>query len=144
MIIETSRFGQLDIDEKDIIGFVPGLLGFEDRHEYVLIDVKENPDFKWLQCINSPDLSFLLVDPFIANPDYRVELQGEMMATLDITKPEDVFIYTIVTVPAGGFKEATTNLVGPLVINWREKKGQQLILEKENLEVKYPLFGKAA
>jgi flagellar assembly factor FliW len=144
MIIETSRFGQLDIDPKDIVRFAPGLLAFEDQHEYVLINVEENPDFKWLQCVEVPELSFLLVDPFIANQDYRVELQAEMMDKLNISRPEDVFIYTIVTVPAGGFKEATTNLVGPLVINWREKKGQQVILEKDNLEVKYPLFKKAA
>lgn len=144
MIIDTARFGQMDIDEQNIIKFRPGLLAFEDLSDYVLIDIAENRDFKWLQSIQEPGLSFLLVDPFIANPEYRVELQAEMMAKLNIAKAEDVLIYTIVTVPAGGLQEATTNLVGPLVINWREKRGVQAVLEKDDLEVKYPLFKKAA
>jgi len=144
MIIETTRFGSMEIDEQKIIKFRPGLLAFEDLSDYALIDIAENRDFKWLQSIKEPDLSFLLVDPFIANPDYRVELQAEMMEKLNIAQAEDVLIYTIVTVPAGGFKESTTNLVGPLVINWREKKGVQVVLEKDGLDVKYPLFKKAA
>ncbi len=144
MIIETTRFGSMEIDEQKIIKFGPGLLAFEDLSDYALIDIAENRDFKWLQSIKEPDLSFLLVDPFIANPDYRVELQAEMMEKLNIAQAEDVLIYTIVTVPAGGFKESTTNLVGPLVINWREKKGVQVVLEKDGLDVKYPLFKKAA
>lgn len=144
MIIETTRFGSMEIDEQKIIKFGPGLLAFEDLSDYALIDIAENRDFKWLQSMKEPDLSFLLVDPFIANPDYRVELQAEMMEKLNIAQAEDVLIYTIVTVPAGGFKESTTNLVGPLVINWREKKGVQVVLEKDGLDVKYPLFKKAA
>ncbi|MEQ8236806.1 MAG: flagellar assembly protein FliW [Syntrophomonadaceae bacterium] len=144
MIIETTRFGSMEIDEQKIIKFRPGLLAFEDLSDYALIDIAENRDFKWLQSMKEPDLSFLLVDPFIANPDYRVELQAEMMEKLNIAQAEDVLIYTIVTVPAGGFKESTTNLVGPLVINWREKKGVQVVLEKDGLDVKYPLFKKAA
>ena len=144
MIIDTARFGQLDIDPQAIVNFKPGLLAFEALREYVLVDVPENPDFKWLQSTEEPDLAFLLVDPFVVKPEYRVELQVEMMEKLDICQPEDVLVYTIVSVPVGGFREATTNLIGPLVINWREKQGSQLVLEKDNLLVKYPLFKKAA
>ncbi len=144
MIIDTARFGPLDIDPQAILRFQPGLLAFETWNEYVLVDVPENPDFKWLQSTEEPGLAFLLVDPFVVKPEYRIELQAEMMGKLNICQPEDVLIYTIVSVPAGGFREATTNLIGPLVINWREKQGSQLVLEKDNLMVKYPLFKKAA
>lgn len=144
MIIKTTRFGPLNIDQTNAIDFGTGLLAFEGLSDYILIDIAENQDFKWLQSLQEPDLCFLLVDPFVANSGYRVELQAEMMERLNIVNAEDALIYTIVTVPAGGFKEATTNLVGPLVINWREKKGIQTVLEKDHLEVKYPLFKRVA
>lgn len=144
MIIETARFGTLDVEPRSVVCFQPGLLAFEELSEYALLDVAENPDFKWLQSLQDPSLAFLLVDPFVINPGYRVELQAEMMKRLHISQPEDVLIYTIVSVPAGGFREATTNLAAPLVINWQENKGSQLVLEKDDLVVRHPLFNKVA
>ncbi|MDK2836210.1 MAG: FliW protein, partial [Thermosediminibacterales bacterium] len=49
-------------------------------------------------------------------------------------------VYTIVTVPQTGFRNATTNLIGPLVINIKKRKGRQIIVERDDLTIKYPLF----
>jgi flagellar assembly factor FliW len=112
MKIKTLRFGELVIAERDIIEFSPGLLGFEDVTRYVLMDIAKIPDFKWLQSVDNPDLAFLLVDPFTVKKGYCVELSDDVAAKLEITAPEHVLVYTIVSVPKSGFKNATTNLVG--------------------------------
>jgi len=140
MIVKTARLGELVIEARNIIRFDPGLLGFENLTNYVLVDIAEIPDFKWLQSIENTDLAFLLVDPFTVKKGYCVELNDDVVAKLDISAPEDVLVYTIVNVPKSGFKDATTNLVGPVIINWTKKKGKQMIFERDNNSIKYPLM----
>jgi len=140
MIIKTARFGELDVGEQDIVEFNPGLLGFETLTRYILMDIAEIPDFKWLQSIDEPNLAFLLVDPFTIKKSYCVELSDDVVNKLEIKEPEQVLVYTIVTVPKSGFKNATTNLVGPLIINWLRKKGKQIIFERDSNSIRYPLI----
>jgi flagellar assembly factor FliW len=140
MLIKTTRFGDIQVDEKDIINFSSGLLAFEDSNKFILLDITENINFKWLQSADNPDLVFLLTDPFFVKPDYYVDLNNELIEELNISASEDVLVYTIVNVPKSGLKEATTNLIGPLIINWRKKMGKQIVFERDSLSIKYPLF----
>ena len=140
MIIKTARLGELVVENQNIINFNIGLLGFENLTSFVLVDIPENPSFKWLQSLENTELAFLLVDPFIIKKGYCVELNDDILEKLDISVPEDVLVYTTVTVPKSGFKDATTNLVGPLIINWTKKKGRQMIFERDNNTIKYPLL----
>jgi len=140
MIIETARFGQIEVDENNIIKFDAGLLAFEDLTRFILCDIGETPNFKWLQSIDNPQVAFLLVDPFVIKQDYYVDLNDELVEKLEVLAPEDVIIYTTVTIPKSGLKDATTNLVGPLVINWKNKQARQVICEADNNIIKYPLL----
>lgn len=140
MIVKTAKLGELVVEARNIINFNHGLLGFENVTSFVLVDIPEIPDFKWLQSIVNTELAFLLVDPFTIKKDYYVELSDEMVTELDISAPEDVLVYTIVTVPKSGFKDATTNLIGPLIINWTKKKAKQIIFERTNNTIRYPLL----
>jgi flagellar assembly factor FliW len=139
MMIKTARLGELVVETRNIIDFNPGLLGFEDLTSFVLVDIAEIPNFKWLQSIENTELAFLLVDPFTIKKGYCVELNDDVLEKMEISVPEDVLVYSIVTVPKSGFKDATTNLVGPLIINWTKKKGKQIIFERDNNTIKYPL-----
>lgn len=140
MIVKTARFGELVVAETDIVEFNPGLLGFEQLKRYILMDIAQTADFKWLQSIDEPNLAFLLVDPFMVKKGFSVELNDDVASKLEIEEPEQVLVYTIVTVPPSGLKNATTNLVGPVIINWFKKKGKQIIFERDNNSIRYPLM----
>lgn len=140
MKIITGRFGEMEVEDKNILSFDSGLLAFEKLTRYILLDIPQISNFKWLQSTENPDLAFLLVDPFSIKNDYYIEISDEIVETLGISAPEDVLAYTIVTVPPQGFKDATTNLVGPLIINWTKKKAKQIIFDNENNSIKYPLL----
>ncbi|MGI6413494.1 MAG: flagellar assembly protein FliW [Syntrophomonadaceae bacterium] len=140
MVINTKRFGEIIAEEQEIIQFPAGLLAFENLVRFALLDISNNPVFKWLQSIEAPEIAFLLVDPFVFKRDYYLDLDPELTRELEIKRPEDVLVYTTVTIPEHDFKQATTNLVGPLVINRNSKRGKQVVLDKEGLAVKYPLF----
>lgn len=139
MIIETRRFGSLEIEEKDIIFIVGGMLGFEEQKRYVILDHDKETPFKWLQSVEEPDLAFVVLEPFIFYPGYEFDLSDEDVRELELAKPEQAMVLTVLVVPED-VKKITANLRAPIVINLSNKKGKQVILTDDRYPVKYPLF----
>jgi flagellar assembly factor FliW len=61
MLLQTKHFGEIEIDNKEIITFEDGLPGFEDLNKFVLLGQDEESPFGWLQSIDQPDYAFVLV-----------------------------------------------------------------------------------
>lgn len=141
MLINTKYLGELNIDEKNILYFPNGLLGFENSKEFVLLDVPENPYFKFLQDIHNSYISFLLINPWDFFKGYDVELPDEDIQKLDINSKEEnhMVIYSVVTL-GQEFKTSTSNLLAPIVINLEIKKGRQFILNDSIYTTKHKLF----
>ena len=140
MKIQTTNFGEIEIKEELIINFGEGLPAFEEEKEFVIIlnEDEENP-FHWLQSVNNPALSFVILNPFEVFHDYDVLLPETTKTKLKIEKEEDVAIYTIVVVPED-MSKMTTNLLGPIIINVKEKIGKQVILEDDKYNTKHFIF----
>ena len=49
MIIKTTRFGEVTIQNEDLLTFPEGLLGFQDLRTFVLLDDPNDDIFAWLQ-----------------------------------------------------------------------------------------------
>lgn len=129
MILKTNYFGEIEINEEDIITFADGIPGFEDLSKYLII---ENSDkdvpFKWLQSVDDSNLTFVIINPFAFKEDYEFELPKNVIKKLNIKSHEDIKIYTIVIVPED-VEKMTANLAAPIVINAVNKKGKQVLLE---------------
>ena len=76
--------------------------------------------FIWLQSCEDSNLCFLIVDPFLICSEYEADIDDESLAKIKISKPEDIILMTIVTVPHDG-SAITANFQGPLVINKQNK-----------------------
>lgn len=139
MRIESVRLGTIDIEEEKIINFPQGILGFPDEQQYVLIPLGENNPFYFLQSVTDPAVSFVVTEPHLFFHDYEVELSDDIVEQLSIVKPEDVAMYSIVTLREP-FKQSTTNLQAPLIINVATRKAAQYILGNEHYLTKHPLF----
>src|SRR4051812_973540 len=63
--IQTTRFGLLEVDAERILTFPRGLLGFPTYQRYALIQAGEDNYFFWLQCVDEPNLAFVVTDPAI-------------------------------------------------------------------------------
>lgn len=144
MKIETTNFGEIEIVEEKIIQFQEGLPAFEDEKEFVIIlnEDEENP-FHWLQSIKSPNLSFVILNPFEIFKDYDLLLPETAINKLKIEKQEDIIIYTMVVVP-DDMTKMTTNLLGPIVINTKGKLGKQVILEETKYNTKHLIFNQGS
>ncbi|SCA64373.1 Flagellar assembly factor FliW [Chlamydiales bacterium SCGC AB-751-O23] len=121
-----------------VVHFSEGLPAFEEVKDFVLINNKEEAPFLWIQAVSMPELAFVAIDPFLICPDYRPEITETDLKSLKVNKKEDVLILSIVNMKDHKAKCITTNLVGVILINWKEKLGKQAIIKNhQSYSIKY-------
>lgn len=142
MKINTTRFGEINIDENKIIRFPNGILGFSEVKNYIMLDHMNKPDipFKWLQAIDRSDLAFVITDPLLFNPDYNPNIGEQDLKEVDLTTAEDKGMIVIVTIPGDDPQKMTANLRGPILVNLRMKVAKQIVLPDDNYQVRFPLL----
>ena len=143
--VETVRFGPLEYIDEEIIVFEKGIPGFEHENQFIIVRMdsegKENP-LAFLQSIQTPELAFIIANPFSFYADYEFKLDDATKDELKIDDTEDVLVWGIVSVPEK-FEKATINLQAPVIVNTKKKKGKQIILLEGNYLTKTPLFPQA-
>ena len=138
--IHTVRFGDFEVEEKSIVHFAQGIPAFEDEHDFVLIPYDEESPYLFLQSCTTPDLAFLMTDPYLFFKDYEFEIDDATEKKLGLEKPEDVAVYVLLTIPGGSIKDMTANLMAPVIINQNTLDAVQLVLEKSPYQTKHRLF----
>ena len=137
MIIETSRFGQLEVDPTRFIRFEEGILGFPEQADYALVQTGPGSGFYWLQAVGTPDLAFVVCDPRLFVADFQVPVKVEDLDGLGMTAPSDAQVFVIVN-KVGDL--LTGNLQGPLVINVLNRRARQLVLSDRRYSTRHPLM----
>jgi flagellar assembly factor FliW len=140
--VATKAYGLIDVDERQKVTFPNGLLGFETLKEYVLLDAERQPFF-WLQSVDTEQVAFILINPFLFRPDYEANIDNEELVSVDISDPCKALIFSIVTVPSDG-GPITANLQGPLVINRDTHKGLQVVLTDTRWKTKHDIMAELA
>ena len=138
--INTLRFGELEIEEQDVVRFADGIPAFEDEHEFVVLPYEEGTPYMFLQSMATPELAFLMTDTFVFFSDYSFELDDENMEKLAINSMDDVLVCTLISIPRSGVADMTTNLLAPVVINRHTMQARQIVLEKTQYTTKHRLF----
>ena len=137
MIIQTSRFGQLEVDGSRLLEFPDGILGFPQRHRYALIQTGEGSGFFWMQSVDMADLAFVVCDPRVFVADYQVPVRMEDLSLLGLSDPNNAQVLVIVN-KVGDL--LTGNFQGPLVINVVSRAGRQLVLSDRRYSTRHPLM----
>jgi flagellar assembly factor FliW len=141
MKYETARFGSIEIQDKDILFFSGALYGFDEEKEFVMLplDPKIESPMEWLQSLRSQGLAFIVTDPFLFVPEYKMVLSDSEMNQLEIESMESVAVRVIVTIPKV-HSEMTANLVAPLVINQKNRLAKQVVLTSAEYDTKHSLI----
>jgi flagellar assembly factor FliW len=142
MKIQTKIMGEIDIDDRQVIDFPDGLIGFKKFTSYALLDAPQKPYF-FLQSMELAELGFILLDPFLFRPDYSVDAGDEVMGSLGVADPEDALVLSLVTVPPNG-GPVTANLMGPLVIGRKARRGAQIVLTDPRWLTKHDVMAELA
>jgi flagellar assembly factor FliW len=137
MMIETSRFGGIEVDDQRFLNFPRGLLGFPDDREYALIQTGENSAFYWMQAVHRPELAFVVCDPRMFVPDYRIAIKAEDLAQIGLSDTQGSQVFAIVNKVDN---RLTGNLQGPLVVNVATRVGKQLVLSDKKFSTRHELM----
>ncbi len=137
MMIETSRFGQLEVDPQRLITFDDGILGFPEQKQYALVQTGDGSGFYWLQATDTPDLAFVVCDPRLFVADYRVPVKLQELELIGLSDPENAQVFVIVNKVADLL---SGNFQGPLVVNVNNRRARQLVLSDKRYSTRHPLM----
>lgn len=139
MNIDTHYFGSVTYEECDIVHFSDGLFGFTELKEYLPLAFNEGSDSMiCLQSLGDPDVSFILMNPFMLDPNYSPGISPEDRAALDVQNEEDLSFY-VICVMRDVPEESTINFKSPIVVNSKNREGRQIILEHPSYTFRHPM-----
>ena len=137
--IKTTRFGELEVDKKDIINFKEGLLGFDSLTKFFVVDPGDQTLILWLQSVEDAGTAFPMIEPKIFQADYSVKLLPAELTSLELESLNEASVYTILTIPQV-VTEMSANLKAPIIINNKTKFARQIVLQDSKLEVRHLMY----
>ncbi len=127
------------IDKDEIIEFPNGILGFEEYKQYIALPlVEEREDILKLCSVENSGVLFIIFNPFVLSKAYSPQLSAQDLELIQVKGDKELSFF-VVGVIKDEFLESTVNLKCPLVINWKTKKGYQIVLETEEYGIRHSL-----
>jgi flagellar assembly factor FliW len=136
MLINTSRFGSVEIEPDDILLFSQGVFAWESHRHWVLLADADNAGIAWLQSLSDPQVALPLVSPRRFVPGYQVRLARSQLTPLELAALDHAFVLTVLSKNQG---YVTVNLRSPVIINLDRRIGRQVIVSDEQpLQMRLP------
>lgn len=120
------------------IFFKNGIPGLEKYREFEINQVESNEKFKQIISIEDSNIGFIAISPFEIKKDYELNLSDDVIKELQIDSPKDVLVLSLITL-GKTLEKSTVNLKAPVIINIKNNKGKQLILQDDKYNIKEPL-----
>ena len=142
MKIITKMMGEIEVEESKVITFEKGLIGFPELNHFALVHDEERGNqggIRWLQALERTDFALPVIDPLAILEDYNPKVEDELLVPLGELDENEMLALVTITVPAD-ITRMSINLKAPIVINVKERKAMQLIVEGEEELVKYPVY----
>ena len=142
MKTDTKYFGEIAYEPEELLTFPKGLYGFEDERSFLLLPFADNGTLFSLQSVKTPQLAFILMDPFSLDGSYAPILQEDELGFLQAERSEDLFYY-VMCVVKDPVPESTVNMRCPIAIN-DDGTAIQVILENTSWHMRHQLseFGR--
>lgn len=141
LLIQTTRFGQVQLQADDLLTFPEGILGFADLKKFVLLDDPNDDIFAWLQSCDEPAIAFPVLEPELFAPQYKVNLAKSDYEGLKMQAADQVRLFCIITIPDDP-TQMTANMKAPVVINVPQRIARQCVLQDNSLAIREPIFTK--
>lgn len=139
ILLTSTRFGALEVDESDIITFPTGVPGFEDRHNWILIGDEGNA-IMWMQSTEDGALALPVTTPDAVKTDYNAQIPREALEPIGEVSEDDLAILIVVTIPPDKPWEMTANLKAPIIVNRSVRLAMQAIALNEDYGFRSPVL----
>lgn len=135
-----TRFGTLVVPEERVLSLPAGLAGFPHAHRFVLLERSSQATLRWLQCLDPEGPTFLVVDPFLVDPDYPLEEVRRAMSDVGLPAGPDepLAVAAVVAIPPEP-EPPTANLLAPIVVQVGSRIGAQVILHDSGYGTRVPM-----
>lgn len=141
MKLKTRHFGEIEIEEANIVTFKQGIFGFSSLCKHIVLydDSSEGNPFAWLQSIEEEEFCLPLISPLQWFPSYSPEIEDELVASIGELDESLLDVYTVVVIPEK-IEDMTTNLKAPILINRETKQGIQVIADNDEYQLRHNLY----
>jgi flagellar assembly factor FliW len=140
MMVQTSRFGEVQVETGDFIDFPEGVLGFAGLRHFVLLDDPSDEIFAWLQSCEDGSIAFPILEPELFEAQYAIKLSKNDLEALKMPSQEARHrVFVIVTIPEDP-TQMTANMKAPIVINVERRTARQCVLQDNHLDIRAPIF----
>ena len=141
--LSTVYFQELEYSNEAIFDFPAGLPGFEDQIAFLFIEQPQTRPLVFMQSLLNPALCFLALPVLGVDPEYRLNLSSEDLAALGLDSGStprigaEISCFVLLTVTEDA--APTVNLMSPIVINLKSRKGIQAIPASSDYPLRHPL-----
>lgn len=137
--LNSSRFGDLEVDEGDVINFPVGIPGFEEKHKWILVGEEDNA-IMWLHSADDGSLALPVTTPEAVKSDYNAKIPREALEQIGETDMKDVVLLIVVAIPPGRPWDMTANLRAPIVVNMETRTAAQAISLNEEYDFRHTVL----
>lgn len=129
-VFQTQRLGSITYDPESAIEFPRGLPGFDDRRAFVAVRLPKADPLVFLQSLEDPGLCFITAPVEAIYAGYRLEVGEEDLALVGLPvsrRPvlgREALCLVVLSARESG---PTANLLGPVLINLRNRKAVQAV-----------------
>jgi flagellar assembly factor FliW len=129
----------MTVDDSRIFDFSDGVLGFDNIRQFALLEEEGSP-FLWLQAVEEPSLAFVIISPLSFLDEYSLVISQSDLDDVGAKTPEELLVFSIVTIPADNPAGMTANLQGPVIVNPATRKGKQAISLSDKYRVRHNIM----
>lgn len=137
--LTSTRFGELEVEDDDVIQFPVGIPGFEDKHRWILVGDEDNA-IMWLHNADDGSLALPVTTPEAVKSDYNAKIPRESLEQIGEMNMKDVILLIVVAIPPGRPWDMTANLRAPILVNMASKIATQAIALNEDYDFRYTVL----
>ncbi len=141
---KSLHFGVVTYAADSVIEFPSGLPGFEKETRFLPIEQSVNKPLVFLQSLSPPEICFPTLPLHVVAPGYQISLSAEELSVLGFAEDPppaagcDVLCLAIVALAED--RPPTVNLLSPVVVNWKTRRGVQSIQVDSGYSHEQPLL----
>jgi flagellar assembly factor FliW len=146
--VETKYFGVLLYTGESVFNFPQGLPAFEQEKAFVVIETPEKAPLVFLQSLARPSLCFVTFPILVVDQSYRMAIAPEDLEELGLDPGrQPVLGAEIIALALVALQDellATANLMAPVVLSVKNRRGLQAIRRDSIYSHEHPVAAQPA
>ena len=130
---------QVTVEEEQLIHFEFGLPGFEDLKIYAIIEIEEYNPFLLLHSVEDQSIAMVILKSNLLDEENEFEIPENKLKNLKGKSKNEFGKFFILKIHEDK-KQITANVKAPVLINFVNQKGSQIILDDDKLSMDLPIL----